>query len=229
MEEKKSYYAIIPANVRYDESLPPNAKLLYGEITALCNAEGYCWASNKYFADLYGVADRTIRRWINALKNNGYIESKVFYKQGSKEIEHRFITITQYPADKNIHTLWTKMSLPTDRNVPTPGDKNVPDNNTYINTTSNNTYEYIDTPKKRKPFVPPTLEEVQAYCKLRNNNVDAKKFYDYYTTADWYDAKGDKVKSWKQKVITWEGKERKSKEGSGNMFIDMLRERGHTV
>lgn len=58
---------------------------------------------------------------------------------------------------------------------------------------------------KRKKFVPPTLEEVQAYCNERNNNVDAKKFYEYFKEADWHDSKGNKVKNWKQKVITWEG------------------------
>ena len=58
--------------------------------------------------------------------------------------------------------------------------------------------------KTRKQFTPPTLEEVQAYCLERKNNVDAKKFYDYFTASDWYDSKGNKVKSWKQKIITWE-------------------------
>lgn len=61
--------------------------------------------------------------------------------------------------------------------------------------------------KKRKRFIPPTLEEVQAYCKERNNNVDPKKFFDYYQAGEWKDGKGDPVKNWKQKLITWEKKD----------------------
>ena len=50
METTPGYYAIIPADVRYDERLSANHKLLYGEIIALCNKEGYCWTNSHCFA-----------------------------------------------------------------------------------------------------------------------------------------------------------------------------------
>ena len=69
-ELKPNYYAIIPANVRYDKDISPNAKLLFGEITSLCNQKGYCWATNEYFSTLYGVSDRTIQNLLKQLLNN---------------------------------------------------------------------------------------------------------------------------------------------------------------
>lgn len=75
-EINKSYYAIIPANVRYDKRLSANAKLLYGEITALCNEKGYCETKSKYFADLYEVSERSARNWIKQLEDYGYILSE---------------------------------------------------------------------------------------------------------------------------------------------------------
>ena len=58
--------------------------------------------------------------------------------------------------------------------------------------------------KPQKRFVPPTLDEIKAYCQERGNNVDPQKFFDYYSAAEWMDGKGKPVKNWKQKVITWE-------------------------
>ena len=63
-----AYYAIIPANVRYHQQLSANAKLLYGEISALTTREGYCFASNQYFADLYQVTPRSIIRMVKQLE-----------------------------------------------------------------------------------------------------------------------------------------------------------------
>lgn len=57
--------------------------------------------------------------------------------------------------------------------------------------------------EKAKRFTPPTLEEVQAYCLERNNNVDAQHFIDYYTSNGWQVGK-NKMKNWQAAVRTWE-------------------------
>jgi hypothetical protein len=59
-------------------------------------------------------------------------------------------------------------------------------------------------PKKIKKFVPPTLEEVQAYISEKRLNVDAQKFFDYYDAGSWHDGNGKAVKNWKQKCLTWD-------------------------
>jgi hypothetical protein len=123
---QKNYYAIIPANVRYDKELSPNAKLLYGEITALCNERGYCWASNSYFSDLYKVSKVSISKWINQLVFKGYLTSDLQYKEGTKEILNRYLRIVNDPIKENLDT---------------PIKEKLKDNNTSFNTTSNNTKE----------------------------------------------------------------------------------------
>jgi hypothetical protein len=131
-ENKKSYYAIIPANVRYDERLTPNAKLLYGEITALCNEKGYCWATNRYFAELYKKSNTSISTWISQLKKYGYIKLQIIYKDESKEILHRYISILNEPIQENLNT---------------PIQENLKDNITLINNTMNNTINTIPSDK----------------------------------------------------------------------------------
>ena len=129
----KSYYAIIPANVRYDRRLCPSAKLLYGEVTALCNEKGYCWARNKYFADLYEVSDRTIRNWISQLIEYGYLKSEIKYVDGSKEIEYRLLYLPESAPPISGGT-----------------EKNFRDNNTSINNTNMNK-------ESKKESLPPEI------------------------------------------------------------------------
>ena len=186
--------------------------MLYGEITALCNEKGYCWATNTYFSDLYGASKRTIIRCITELEKNGYINTKTIYKKGTKEVEKRIITIVDTPV--------TKLSPPYRQNCHHPSDKNVTDNNTFNNTLNNKEkeiykekenkeYENLDEllEERNKKFIPPTLEEVEAYCVERNNNVDPKRFFDYYEVSDWKDQSGKQIKNWKQKLLAvWEKK-----------------------
>ncbi len=131
MEQQiQSYYAIIPANVRYDVRIPANAKLLYGEITALCNSKGFCWADNKYFARLYSTSERTVQRWIENLAAYGYIIKNYLYNDKGVATD-RCISIQTYrlsPGDKNVVTPMTKMSLPFPH-TPIPQEENILNNN----------------------------------------------------------------------------------------------------
>lgn len=128
---KPTYYAVIPANIRYCPNLKPNEKLLYGEITALSNTTGECWASNQYFAGLYGVASETISRWISNLKAENFIDVDVVRKV-SGEVEKRVIKLT-VPIDEKINTSRRKDQWGI--------DEKVKENNTSINTTSTNKRE----------------------------------------------------------------------------------------
>jgi len=151
MEENHvSYYAIIPANVRYDEDLTPNAKLLYGEITALCNMKGYCWASNSYFASLYKVSTVSISKWVKQLVDKGYIESVMKYRDGTKEIEYRYLTIVNGGIKEKLNT---------------PIKEKFKDNNTLSNNTNNikdtviskekTDYELVVNKLKESPSIKP--------------------------------------------------------------------------
>jgi hypothetical protein len=129
---KPNYYGTIPADVRYSENLTPNAKLLYAEITALSQKDGSCWASNKYFSNLYNVSTVTVSRWISSLVENNFINREIVYKKGTKQIDKRYLQLCNGGINKNVNA---------------PINKNVKDNNTSINNTS------INISNRRKDFV----------------------------------------------------------------------------
>ena len=81
MEESPNYYGILPASVRYCKDLNPHAKILYTELSALTNKNGYCHATNAYFANLYQVSERAITKWFKELSEYGFIEIQIIRNQ----------------------------------------------------------------------------------------------------------------------------------------------------
>lgn len=110
VNQEPSYYAIIPATVRYDKDLKANEKLMYGEITAMSNKKGYCWATNSYFAELYGVHKNTVSNWVSSLSEKGYIKIVLIYKKDSKEVKERKIYINDVPVKNNVDEVKEKES-----------------------------------------------------------------------------------------------------------------------
>ena len=110
---RPGYYAVIPADVRYDDGIPPNAKLLYGEISALIGKDGFCYASNAYFMKLYGFSDPTISRLISQLEKAGYIRREMEKdNKGQVKCRKLFMSVSVpevHPPIKNDTTLPSKL------------------------------------------------------------------------------------------------------------------------
>ena len=136
--EHPSYYSILTANVRYDPRLKNHAdcKVLYSEITALSNKYGYCHATNKYFAKLYDRPVPTISKWINLLKDCGYL--KVVMIKDGKQIKERRIYPVSTPINVDVNTYLGKREEGINGNVKSPINVDVKENITSINNTSKN-------------------------------------------------------------------------------------------
>jgi uncharacterized phage protein (TIGR02220 family) len=136
-DSKPAYFGILPANVRYDNRLKPMEKIMFSEITALSNTDGFCSASNAYFAGLYEKSKETVSRWINKLQEHGYVQIMITRDHNKQIIGRQIFPIAAGGIDKKINT---------------PIDEKVKGNNTSI--------EYIDSQVEN--LTPPPKEEKYA-------------------------------------------------------------------
>ncbi len=193
-------------------SLPEQKAVL---ITILCLAnhkeKEWVWQGEKYtclpgqfitslnsLAESAGVSIRSVR---TALKN---FEAIYGFLTNTSTNKNRLITIVNWALYQYDDEISTSTST-DDRQA---SDKQATTNNNEKNYKNDKKYNYIELDKdidkdKNKRFTPPKLEEVKAYCKERNNNIDPETFIDYYTSNGWVVGK-NKMKDWKATVRTWE-------------------------
>jgi DNA-binding transcriptional ArsR family regulator len=173
-----SYYGILPAEIRYDKRLSGNQKVFYTEITSLSNKTGQCWASNKYFAKLYGVSETSVSLWVKKLKDLGYIDCFIDKEKGNI----RYITIKV-----NLNTYLSK--------VKDPYLSKLKDNNT----SNNNKNNKRENPQTLKEI---TLEEKRELSKKYNcsvSQIDEK----IETLIAWCGANGKTYKNYKMALQNW--------------------------
>lgn len=96
--DRPGYYAVLPATVRYDPELRPNAKLLFAEITALTNARGYCWISNERLGEYFSISPKTVGSLIQQLARRGYISVELL-RDEKRAITGRRIWIDRPAAE----------------------------------------------------------------------------------------------------------------------------------
>ena len=151
--EKPSYFAVIPASVRYDKRLKPIERLLFGEITCLTNKDGYCFASSSYFAELYDTQRETISRYISNLAKYGYIkieidngcQRKIFLDGGVTKVSQGVTELSQGVIES---------SQGCDQTITGGCDQTITQNNTSINNLINNKKEEVEEEKKPEKYQP---------------------------------------------------------------------------
>lgn len=149
-----NYYAIIPANVRYNKELTFLERFLYAELTALSNCDGYTFASNKYFAELYEKDQKTISRAISHLEELNYIRIE-YDKVGAKVTKRRiYLSAIKSTGDKIVN----RTEITGDKNVTREQEKYLLASDKIV-TDNNVSYEYIlslimyNLPKSEKEII----------------------------------------------------------------------------
>ena len=182
--DKPNYYAVLPAQVRYDDNLTPNAKLLYAEITALTNANGVCWAGDQYFMKLYNVSRPTVQRWLKSLEDNGYVKREVIYKEDTNEIEKRYIRV--YSKSRQGYTQNRDKGIHNNETV----------NITSINTISNNVEQDLDVHKEVIEYLNQKANRSFEYTSKENIKLINGRLNDGHTLRDFKRVIDAKVEEW---------------------------------
>ena len=151
---------------------------------------------------------KTIQNILDWLEENNMIE--IYGAKGNRK--ETLYTIVNYDTyqDKDSDKVTEKKqlgnSLETEKQQSLETNKNVKNDKNEKNINKEK-----ENPKAKSiRFVPPSLEEVEAYCKSRNNKVDAGQFIDFYESKGWMVGK-NKMKDWKASVRTWEKRDSQPK------------------
>lgn len=208
MQEMRKFNGIfIPKEVWLDERINALDKIILMEIDSLDSSEEGCFASNEYLGNFCQCSPTKISYSINKMIKLGYIEMIKF------DGKRRYLKTKIWQTYKNCKPYKNcKADL---QNL--KGSYNILYiNNILLYNILKNKKEKINISKdifiKRKKkkvsqnitIKIPTLEDIKEYCKTRKNNVNPKKFFNYYNDCEWIDSNGKKIINWKQKVILWE-------------------------
>lgn len=124
MQERAFKGIWIPAEIWLSKDLTIMEKIFLVEIDSLDNDDG-CYASNKYFAEFFGVTTVRASQVIKSLNEKGYVE--ISYIKDGNQIKNRVVK-----TSKSLHNLLNKFNTPIKYSK--GGYKeNFKDNNIYSN------------------------------------------------------------------------------------------------
>ena len=170
-------------------------------------------ASDEYVKKCLKWGRDKIAKTKSTLKENGLIE--IVQTRKDNKISGWYIKVSYIVNKKKIEDCKVLVNNTQNQQVgnPTSTDEDINALKQYIKCleTENKMLKEERTPKKKKnsQFVPPTVEEVAAYCKERNNGIDAEHFVDFYSSKGWK-VGNSKMTNWKAAVRTWEHRDKQT-------------------
>jgi len=225
INQSPGYWSILTASVRYSDKLTDFEKVLFSDISALSNKNGYCNASNAYFSRVFKKTIRSIRMSIKHLIENKFLNSEFIYDKQTKEIIERRLFIAchsmamgmeknflgwgkKFPGGREKNFLGGR-----EKNFLGGGEKNFLDNNININNINMNKREgetsspFARTIERfKKPLIEDIHDYMEKFAQQKNKNINTKEecemFYNYYEANGWRVGK-NKMKDWQAAVRTW--------------------------
>ena len=179
--------------------MPINSQLLWYKLVSLCNRSGWLeWFvvdNQRLMAIMQIRREATFIECRNKLVDAGLID----FKKGKKgspnkykintfktEVQTEVQTEVYSEVQTEVQTVAQTVDIYKHKHKQNINKNNKKENNT-----------------KEKRFIKPTVEEIEDYCKERNNNINPNHFYDFYESKNWYVGK-NKMKDWKACIRTWE-------------------------
>lgn len=204
---KSENYTVMSNHHLRNQGLSLQAKGLLSVILSLPPDWNY---SIHGLATISKEGDKAIKSTLDELKHHGYlVVRRINPEQGRNRVQYEYdvyeepLASTKPQVAEPYPSEGVQAEGVQAEGVPEGGQLNKEEVSTDYQVLSN-IYPPQKKPRKQKPFVPPTIDEVQAYVKEKGYHFAAKSFFDYYSASDWHFANGKPVKSWKQCCVTWE-------------------------
>ena len=117
----------IPIEILTDNKLSDKEKYIYAIILYLSKENNYCYLTNKSISELLNISITQVSKLVNSLKDKGYINVEMIYKENSKEVEMRKII----PIEEKLNTLFNKSLIPSPTKLQYPTREKFKDNKIY--------------------------------------------------------------------------------------------------
>lgn len=183
-----------PIEIWEADDLEWSEKILLLEIDSFTSKGLECYMSNEYIAEFLKVSEWKAGQMVNDLIRKGYV------------IKTRFDGRKRFIESNLTGSLLKKQEQTLEKQKADFGNSQA-----IYNKINNDSTNHITNKNSR--FVPPTIEQVQAYCTERGNRVNAEAFIAFYESNGWKVGK-NAMKDWKAAVRTWEQRDNAKPQGN---------------